>query len=44
MFYERAESYRGRRDVGQVGSNTGGVDHIVQTELGNVLAGLEEER
>jgi hypothetical protein len=37
-------SYRGARDVGQVGSDTGGVHDIVEGELGDELAGLEEER
>jgi hypothetical protein len=30
--------------VGEVGSNTGGVDNIVQSQLVDVGTGLEEER
>jgi hypothetical protein len=37
-------TYGARRDVREIGSDTGGVDDIVQGELVNVRRGLEEER
>lgn len=40
----KTASYRGARNVRQVGSDTGRVHDIVEGELGDVLAGLEEER
>jgi hypothetical protein len=38
-----AYTYSGRRDVGQVGGDTWGVDNIVQSQLGDERRGLEEE-
>lgn len=37
-------TYGARGDVGEIGSDTGGVDDIVKGELVNVRRGLEEER
>lgn len=37
------EAYRGRRDVGKVGSNTRSVDNIVQSQLVDERAALEEK-
>lgn len=39
-----AEAYRGGGDVRQVGSNSGGVDDIVESKLVNERTGLEEQR
>jgi hypothetical protein len=36
-------AYRGGGDVGKVGSNTRGVDNIVQSQLVDVRAALEEQ-
>jgi len=36
-------SYRGGGNVGQIGSNARGVDDIIESELVDQLAGLEEK-
>jgi hypothetical protein len=37
-------TYRDRGDMGEVGSDTGGVDNVVESKLFDQRASLQEER
>lgn len=38
------KTYRSGRDVRKIGSNTGGVDNIVESQLINMRASLQKQR